>query len=193
MLRLLGFVFLVIICVDTAPWGLAVGAILCVAWFFTDRETMPPFLGAGANKKSRRANSDEYKYLSAIPLVHAVYCANCDLITNSPNESCRSCGSHSILSVSRLWQLTFGHAAAGATKYKIDFTADIRGIPATGLSEAFDLMVRLGELGGELKVFHIQVDDAESSDATAEREKIEVVKHGPRAVSAWPGTRQRAS
>jgi len=193
MLRLLGFVFLVIICVDTAPWGLAIGAILCVAWLFTTPASLSRFWGAGVFERSNRVAGFEHQYLSAIPLVNAVYCANCDSITDSPHEACLGCGSHSILAVSRLWQLAVTHAPAGSANFKISFTADVREIPAVGLSEAVNLIVRLTELGGDLKVFHIQVDSVEASDELAEGQKIELVKRAPRAADSWRRTHRRAS
>ena len=193
MLRLLGFAFLVIICVDTAPWGLAVGAILCVAWLFTTPASLSRFCCAGFFDKSTRVTGGDNRYLSAISLVQAVYCANCDLITNSPHNACRSCGSHSIIAVSRLWQLTVAPAPANSARYKISFTADVREIPAIGLGEAFKLIGRLAELGGELKVLHIQVDTVETSDASADGQKIELVKPVTRSANTWQRIHRQAS
>ncbi len=189
MLRLLGFAFLVIICVDTAPWGLAVGAILCVAWLFTTpaSPSLSRFRDAGFFDKSTRVTGGDNQYLSAISLAQAVYCANCDLITNSPHNACRSCGSHSIIAVSRLWQLTVAPAPAGSARFTVNLTADVREIPAIGLSEAFKLIGRLTELGGELKDLHIQVDSVETNNESADGQRIELVKPVTRSAN----TRQR--
>ncbi|ABF43385.1 hypothetical protein Acid345_4385 [Candidatus Koribacter versatilis Ellin345] len=194
MLRLLGFVFLVIICVDTAPWGLVIGTIACVAWLFPPT-WLSRFWAPGTFAKAPRVAGANIGSLNAIPLVNAVYCANCDAITDSPHESCRGCGSHSILAVARLWQLSAAHAPAGAARHKISFTADIRDIPAIGLSEAVNLIVRLTEMGGALQVFHIHVDDAEAeaSNAPAVGQKIELVKPVARATTPRPRPRRKAS
>ncbi len=39
---------------------------------------------------------------SAIWLRNAVLCADCEVISDSPHDTCRLCGSHSLLSVSRV-------------------------------------------------------------------------------------------
>lgn len=38
--------------------------------------------------------------INAIYLQNAVFCADCEVITDSPHDTCRVCGSHSLLSVS---------------------------------------------------------------------------------------------
>ncbi|HEY3928764.1 MAG TPA: hypothetical protein VGL89_10335 [Candidatus Koribacter sp.] len=134
-----------------------------------------------------------HRSLSAIPLVHAVYCANCDSITDSDHDACCNCGSRSILAVSRLWQHTIARPPAGLARYKIDFTADVREIPAIGLSEAINLIVSLTELGGELRDLHIQVDSVEASGALSDGQKIELVKPGARSAKTWDRSHRRAS
>jgi hypothetical protein len=191
MLRLLGFVFLVILCVDTAPWGLAIGALLCVAWLFLTPPSLTGVQGTGIFKPSTGAA--DRKFRSAIPLVHAVYCPNCDAITDSPHDACSSCGSRSVIAVSRLWHVTVAHASAGAGKYKISFTADVREIPATALSDTINLIASLAELGGDLEAFHIQVDSAEIADKTADGRKIELVKPVTRSADVWDGVHRQAS
>jgi hypothetical protein len=193
MLRLLGFVFLVLICVDTAPWGLVIGAVLCVAWLYATPASMTTSWRSSIFEKSNRVADANHPSLRAIPLVHAVYCANCDSITDSPHDTCSTCGSRSIISVSRLWQLTVAHPPVSSARYKISFTADVREIPAVGLSEAINLIASLAELGGELEVFHIQVDSVEASEALADGKKMELVKRIPQRANAWHRTHRRAS
>lgn len=189
MLRLLGFVFLVIICVDTAPWGLAIGVILCVAWLIAT----PAFTTRSSGIFEKPTRGADRRLRSAIPLAHAVYCADCDAITDSDHDACCSCGSRSILAVTRLWQHSVAYEPVRSAKYKISFTADVREIPAVGLSEAINRMVSLAELGGDLENFHIQVDAVEASDALAERKKIELVKPVARPANAWRSTQRQAS
>ena len=124
----------------------------------------------------------------------AVYCVNCDLVTNSPHDACGVCGSHSVIAVSRMWQLTLAEAPTNAPRYKVSFTVDVREIPANGLNESTKLISRLAELGGDVKVLQIQVDTVFSHDAICNDEKVEVIKPVARAVNiAWQQLRRKAS
>jgi hypothetical protein len=40
--------------------------------------------------------------LSSVPLLNAVLCADCEIISNSGGESCEVCGSRSLLSLGRV-------------------------------------------------------------------------------------------
>jgi hypothetical protein len=40
--------------------------------------------------------------VNAVYLRNAVLCADCEVITDSPHDTCRICGSHSLLSLSRV-------------------------------------------------------------------------------------------
>jgi hypothetical protein len=40
--------------------------------------------------------------LSSVPLLEAVLCADCDIISNSGGENCEVCGSRSLLSLGRI-------------------------------------------------------------------------------------------
>jgi hypothetical protein len=49
--------------------------------------------------------SDTYKWgteLSSLPLLEAVLCADCEIISNSAGERCEICGSPSLLSLGRV-------------------------------------------------------------------------------------------
>jgi hypothetical protein len=177
MLRLLGFIFLVFICVGTAPWGLVFGSVLCIGWLVIKPSQTHRF-----PDEKDRVSSTQWSF-SAIPLLNAVYCANCDLITNSPHDECKVCGSHSVIGVSRLWQLTLGQEPVKAAKYKVSLTADIREIPANGLSESTKLINRLAELGGNVKLLHIQVQSVDDAISNA---KMELIKPAlPITTDAW--------
>lgn len=166
MLRFLAIIFIAIICVGTAPGGLVAGAILCVGWLCW--KPIPSAKGSLWTAGQLLNVTDTRKSLSsAIPLVNAVYCVNCDLITNSPHDDCSVCGSHSVIGVARMWQLALPETPVKAARYTVSFTANVRGIPAYGLSESTKLIGRLAELGGDLKELHIQVDCV-SSGASVE-------------------------
>jgi RNA polymerase subunit RPABC4/transcription elongation factor Spt4 len=157
MLRLLGFLALVVICIETAPWGLVVGCFLLVGWFLTKPAAPPEKLGIV---------SVGSRLLRAIPLVNAVYCADCDSITESPHDACGVCGSHSVVSVSRMlqrsWQPTAVQLDSKRAKYKLSLTAEVREIPADGLGDISDLITRLAESGGRVERLHINAEPTSS-------------------------------
>jgi hypothetical protein len=151
MLRLLGVIFLGIVCLSAGPWGLLVGAILILLGHFN--ETV----------RVRKVGSASEGCLSAVPLCNAVYCANCEVITNSPHDSCSVCGSHSVVGVSRMltrrgWRHAGAKTPAKAAKYKLNLIAEVREIPADGLNETADLITRLAEAGGDVRCLHVNVE-----------------------------------
>jgi len=193
MLRLLGFVFLVVICISMAPWGLLLGTILCVGWLIVTPAMRSRFHGLSSADEQLRGTDAGNRFLSAIPLPNAVYCVNCDLITNSPHDACAVCSSHSVISVSRMWQLTFAEPPTRAARYKVSFTAEVHEIPATGLNESTKLISRLAELGGNVKVLHIQVNPLFSNEAVCSDGKIEMIDPVGRAVNSDCKPLRRAS
>jgi hypothetical protein len=47
-------------------------------------------------------DATEKAVVNAICLQNAVFCADCEVISDSAHETCRVCGSHSLLSLSRV-------------------------------------------------------------------------------------------
>ena len=43
------------------------------------------------------------RVLNAVPLQNAVLCAECDVVSDSPNDVCLVCGSHSLFNVARVF------------------------------------------------------------------------------------------
>ena len=163
MLRMLAVAAIGIICVEAAPWGLLIGTILFMGWLLATR---PLFNDRALWSHEKQLTDTKRSVLSAIPLANAVYCANCDLITNSPHDACVICGSHSVVGVARMWQLTLAESAWNAARYKVSFSVDVREIPANGLSESTKLISRLSELGGDVRILHIKVEPVVGSDTT---------------------------
>ncbi len=59
------------------------------------------------------ANQDPFEpVLSSVPLLEAVLCADCEIISNSGGESCEVCGSRSLLSLGRVLGGCIGHNRA---------------------------------------------------------------------------------
>jgi hypothetical protein len=46
--------------------------------------------------------TDTENGLSAVPLLNAVFCVDCETITNSPHDACTVCGSHSLINLFRM-------------------------------------------------------------------------------------------
>ena len=49
----------------------------------------------GSGEGNRRVN--------AVPLQNAVLCAECDVVSDSPHDTCLVCGSHSLFNVARIF------------------------------------------------------------------------------------------
>lgn len=191
MLRLLGVAVIVVICTEAAPWGMLVGTILFLAWVL-GKPTL--FKDRSLESHDKQLTDGGSSSLNTIPLLNAVYCVNCDLITNSPHDACCVCGSHSVVGVARMWQLTLAEAASDVAKYKVSVTVDVREIPANGLNESTKLISRLAELGGDVKTLHIKVDPVFGSDAIPIDAKTDMANPVKRtATSTWQQVRRQAS
>ncbi len=100
---------------------------------------------------------------SAVPLLNAVFCTDCETITNSPHDACKVCGSRSLLSLFRVLGGTLRSQrvvvpCANAAKYNLELTAEVNGIPASELHHAIELMTRLAEAADDVKSLHIDVE-----------------------------------
>ncbi len=56
--------------------------------------------------------------LNSVPLLEAVLCADCEIISNSAGESCEICGSRSLLSLGRV----LGGCIEGERAMLVDWT-----------------------------------------------------------------------
>ena len=43
------------------------------------------------------------RVLNAVPLQNAVLCAECDVVSDSPHDTCLVCGSHSLFNIARVF------------------------------------------------------------------------------------------
>lgn len=43
------------------------------------------------------------RVLNAVPLQNAVLCAECDVVSDSPQDTCLVCGSHSLFNIARMF------------------------------------------------------------------------------------------
>jgi hypothetical protein len=111
------------------------------------------------------AATDTEKGLSAVPLLNAVFCIDCETITNSPHDVCTVCGSHSLINLFRMVGGTLRNqkkqldgAGAKTARYNLELTARVREIPATELSLIIDSMTRLAQAGRAVESLHINVE-----------------------------------
>ncbi len=54
--------------------------------------------GSGVEDSPKRS-----RVLNAVPLQNAVLCAECDVFSDSPHDTCLVCGSHSLLNIARMF------------------------------------------------------------------------------------------
>jgi RNA polymerase subunit RPABC4/transcription elongation factor Spt4 len=103
--------------------------------------------------------------LSAVPLLNAVFCADCETISNSPHDTCTVCGSPSLVNLFRILGGTLRSQKAqsaedhGKTaKYNLELTVKVHEIPANELNRAIESISRLAEVCGDLESLHIDVE-----------------------------------
>ena len=109
------------------------------------------------------AHADEG--LNAVPLHNAVFCADCETISNSQHDACSVCGSHSLTSLFRMLGGTLRSQKPQSTtdqaktaKYNLELTAKVHEIPANELNRVIELISRLAEVCGDLESLHINVE-----------------------------------
>ncbi len=101
--------------------------------------------------------------VSAVPLVHAVFCVDCESISNSPHDACTICGSHSLIGLFRLLGGTLGSQKAPSSDaktstYNLELTVKMRAIPANELSRALQAISRLADVDSDLECLHINLE-----------------------------------
>ena len=111
------------------------------------------------------AAADTERGLGAVPLLNAVFCADCETISNSPHDACTICGGHSLINLFRMLGGTLRNQKAQSAgdrartaKYNLELTAKVHEIPATELNLIIESMARLAEAGGAVESLHISVE-----------------------------------
>jgi len=110
-------------------------------------------------------SADTEKGLSAVPLLNAVFCVDCENISSSPHDACTVCGGRSVVNLFRIVGGTLRSRKAqsdgdGAktAKYNLELIAKVREIPASELSLIIDSMTRLAEASGAVESLRINVE-----------------------------------
>ena len=109
--------------------------------------------------------ADSEKGLSAVPLLNAVFCADCETITNSPHDACSVCGSHSLINLFRMvggtlraHQKQLDGGGEKTAKYNLELIAKVREIPANDLRLIIESMTRLAQAGRAVESLRINVE-----------------------------------
>jgi len=55
------------------------------------------------NVSSVASSRERARVLNAVPLQSAVLCVECDVVSDSPHDTCLVCGSHSLFNVARIF------------------------------------------------------------------------------------------
>jgi hypothetical protein len=107
--------------------------------------------------------------LVTVPLLNAVFCVNCETISNSPHDACRICGSHSLINLCRVLGGTLWNrkpqSGPSQSKYRLELNARLSEIPATDLNLLFELLSRLAGAGGDVES-RLQVEPAFDIEST---------------------------
>ena len=111
------------------------------------------------------AATDTERGVGAVPLLNAVFCADCETISDSPHDTCTICGSHSLINLFRMLGGTLrsqkaqpAGGQAQPSKYNLELAAKVRGIPATELNFIIESMTRLAQAGGVVESLHFNVE-----------------------------------
>lgn len=114
--------------------------------------------------------ADTERGVSAVPLLNAVFCIDCETITNSLHDVCTVCGSHSLINLFRMVggtlrsQKTVLDGGGKTAKYNLELIAKVREIPANELSLIIELMTRLAQAGMAVESLRINVETVFSAE-----------------------------
>ena len=97
--------------------------------------------------------------MSVVPLQRAVFCVNCETVSNSPHDVCRVCGSHSLVSLFRMLGTLCGKdQSPELIKYNLELTVRVKEVSAVDLNRAIDALTRLAEVGKDLQALHMHIE-----------------------------------
>ncbi len=105
----------------------------------------------------------------AVSLLNAVFCVDCETISNSPHDACAICGSRSLVNLFKMLGGTLrspkAQTGARTAKYSVELTAKVHGIPAAELNHAIESITRLAEVGSQVESLHINVEPVYAIEA----------------------------
>jgi len=111
------------------------------------------------------------KGVATVPLLSAMFCVDCESISNSAHDVCTVCGSHSLISVFRMLGGTLRSQKAQPTayqrktaKYNLDITVKVHGVPGDELNHAIESISRLAEVCGDLESLHLNLESVPGTE-----------------------------
>jgi hypothetical protein len=97
--------------------------------------------------------------ISLVSLEGAVFCVDCEIVSNSPHEVCTACGSRSLVSLYRFLgslRKNDGTRIDNQTvKYNVDLTLKIRELAGDDLNRLISLFT---EMRGNLQTLHLNIE-----------------------------------
>ncbi len=98
--------------------------------------------------------------MSVVPLQNAVFCVNCETISNSPHDVCEVCGSHSLVSLFRMLGGTLRgkNHSPELIKYNLELTVRVNEVSAADLNRAISTLTSLSEVGKDLQTLHLNIE-----------------------------------
>jgi hypothetical protein len=116
--------------------------------------------------------SDDERELITVPLQRAVFCVDCEIVSNSPHDVCTVCGSPSLINLDRLLGGTilsrgvarpFAPERSKSVKYNLELTIKAYDIAARDLNNAVDSITQLAAVAGKLECLHLNVESVEKA------------------------------
>jgi hypothetical protein len=98
---------------------------------------------------------------SVVPLEQAVFCANCETVSNSSHDACQVCGSHSLVSLLRMLGGTLrgnNGQPEELLKYNLVLTVKVNEVSAADLNRSIEALTRLAQVGKDIEALHIKVE-----------------------------------
>src|SRR5215469_5453198 len=98
--------------------------------------------------------------MSVVPLQTAVFCVNCETISNSTHDVCEVCSSRSLVSLFRVLGGTLRgkNQPPELIKYNLELTIHVNEVGAADLNRAISALTRLAEVGSDLQTLHMNVE-----------------------------------
>ena len=111
--------------------------------------------------------------LSTVPLQNAVFCVNCEIISNSRHDICTVCGSRSLIGLFRVLGGTLRPRKPGSldetspkkVRYNLELAVKAFEVAARDLNQAIESITHLTNVGGELECLHISIESVEDGTA----------------------------
>ncbi len=108
--------------------------------------------------------------VNTVSLLQAVFCVDCETVSDSAQHACAVCGSPSVVSLFRLLggslrgqKAPANNDSGNTNKYELELTVRVREIPAGELNDIIQFLSHLAEVGGEVERLHINVQSAWAS------------------------------